>query len=447
MDRARRAGWTVLIVVAMVVSARGWRRRAGDRRGAVLAAVHARGLGGTDGRCVRVGRVRRARQPGRGDGRPPGLEVVYATSTGSTVTRKATWTAPTILDPGRRILIANAAGAYGALADATYSGGFAATGGAVALRAVGGAAIDAVGWGDATNGVRRGQRGPGAGGRIQPRASPGRIRAGNGTDSNDNVVRLVRAGDAIAAGPRVAAGTGSGRRHQRRLPAARRRRPPLPPTPTPAAADRDADRRRLRHSIHPGHRPLSRPDPTPPTPAPHTTPRPTAPPHADAYPHRASSRRERPDDARRRTVTIEGVLTTALGALESGHGGFVQDVSGGIALYLDDAVRELAGGSTITVEGSLSNRYSQRTLRVSEESGRVPEPTSRCDCFSRPEPRAEAYRRPRGCRPPAPRRLRPTSWRMGSAITIDDGSGRSGTVIGPDALGGPGRSRPGCWRQ
>ena len=39
-----------------------------------------------------------------------GLEIVYATSTGSTVTRKATWTASTILDPGRRILIANAAG-------------------------------------------------------------------------------------------------------------------------------------------------------------------------------------------------------------------------------------------------------------------------------------------------------------------------------------------------
>ena len=43
--------------------------------------------------------------------------------------------------------------------------------------------------------------------------------------------------------------------------------------------------------------------------------------------------------------TIEGVLTTALGALESGHGGFIQDASGGIALYLDDAVAgELAGG-------------------------------------------------------------------------------------------------------
>ena len=71
-----------------------------------------------------------------------------------------------------------------------------------------------------------------------------------------------------------------------------------------------------------------------------------------------------PDGA---TVTIEGVLTTALGALESGHGGFVQDATGGIALYLDGAVAgSWPAGSTITVEGSLSSRYSQRTLRISE---------------------------------------------------------------------------------
>ena len=33
-----------------------------------------------------------------------GLEVVYATSSGSTVTRKATWAASTLLQPGRRVL-------------------------------------------------------------------------------------------------------------------------------------------------------------------------------------------------------------------------------------------------------------------------------------------------------------------------------------------------------
>ena len=54
------------------------------------------------------------------------------------------------------MLIANAAGVYAALADTTFSGGFAATGGAVALRVVGGSVIDALGWGDATNGFVEG---------------------------------------------------------------------------------------------------------------------------------------------------------------------------------------------------------------------------------------------------------------------------------------------------
>src|SRR4029078_7606578 len=41
-----------------------------------------------------------------------GLEVVYATSTGSTVTRKASWTSATILEPGRHVLIGIAARSF-----------------------------------------------------------------------------------------------------------------------------------------------------------------------------------------------------------------------------------------------------------------------------------------------------------------------------------------------
>ena len=48
-----------------------------------------------------------------------GLEVVYATSSGSTVTRKATWGISTIVEPGRRILIVNGAGSVVAMGDAT----------------------------------------------------------------------------------------------------------------------------------------------------------------------------------------------------------------------------------------------------------------------------------------------------------------------------------------
>src|SRR5689334_6054737 len=114
-----------------------------------------------------------------------GLEVVYATSSGSTVTRKATWSVSTILTPGRRILLANSVGSYDAIGDATYTGGFAATGGAIALRVVGGSVIDAVGWGDATNAFVEGTPigAPPASSSIERR--PGGA-AGNTTDTNDN---------------------------------------------------------------------------------------------------------------------------------------------------------------------------------------------------------------------------------------------------------------------
>ena len=48
-------------------------------------------------------------------------------------------------------------------------------------------------------------------------------------------------------------------------------------------------------------------------------------------------------------ATISGVLTTDLGALESGRGGFVQDATGGIAIYLDSAATgDHVAGTTVT---------------------------------------------------------------------------------------------------
>ncbi|MGH2477815.1 MAG: lamin tail domain-containing protein, partial [Candidatus Limnocylindrales bacterium] len=49
-----------------------------------------------------------------------GLEVVYATSSGSTVTRKATWADSLILTAGRRVLVVNGAGALVGLGDLAY---------------------------------------------------------------------------------------------------------------------------------------------------------------------------------------------------------------------------------------------------------------------------------------------------------------------------------------
>src|SRR5215213_7707821 len=114
-----------------------------------------------------------------------GLELVYATSTGSTVTRKASWSSPLLLGSGRHLLIANSGGTYASIADATYSGGFAATGGAIVLRVVGGAPLDAVGWGDASNTFVEGTAAaaPAAGASVERK--PGGI-GGNTIDTNAN---------------------------------------------------------------------------------------------------------------------------------------------------------------------------------------------------------------------------------------------------------------------
>src|SRR6476660_8546120 len=183
MDRARRAGFTALIIVVIVAAAGGF-AGPGARAAAVgwppstlvISEIQTGGASASD-EFVEIA------NQGSAIVDLAGLEVVYVTSSGSTVTRKATWTAATLLDPGRRILIANAAGVHGAVADLTYTGGFAATGGAVALRVVGGAPIDAIGWGDATNGFVEGApaAAPPAGSSLE-RAPGGAL--GNGIDTN-----------------------------------------------------------------------------------------------------------------------------------------------------------------------------------------------------------------------------------------------------------------------
>ena len=119
-----------------------------------------------------------------------GVELVYIASAGTTATRKAAWTDPRPLAPGRHLLVANSSGAFAGAADTTYSGGIAATGGAVALRAIGGAVIDAVGWGDATNAFVEGSpaAAPAAGASIERR--PGGA-GGNASDTNDNAADWV----------------------------------------------------------------------------------------------------------------------------------------------------------------------------------------------------------------------------------------------------------------
>ena len=121
-----------------------------------------------------------------------GLELVYVSASGATVTRRVGLDvgAP-LLGPGAHLLVANEAGAFAAIADAVYAGGMAATGGSVALRIQGATtAVDAVGWGDATSAWLEGHpaSAPPSGSSIE--RLPGGA-AGSTTDTDDNAADFV----------------------------------------------------------------------------------------------------------------------------------------------------------------------------------------------------------------------------------------------------------------
>ena len=64
-------------------------------------------------------------------------------------------------------------------------------------------------------------------------------------------------------------------------------------------------------------------------------------------------------------VTVEGVLTTALGALEAGRSAFVQDSTAGIGIYLDAPTSHgYPRGLLVRITGELGTRYGQRVLRL-----------------------------------------------------------------------------------
>src|SRR3954451_10708481 len=225
MARARRAGSTALIVVILAAVAAGW-GGAGVLAGPVswppstlvVSEVQTGGASASDEFVEIANKASAAADL-------LGLEIVYATSSGSTVTGKATGSTSLVLDAGKRLLAANSSGVFGAAADATYSGGFAATGGAIALRIVGGSVIDAVGWGGATNGFVEGTAAtaPPAGSSLE--RAPGGL-LGNGSDTNENsidwFVQSAPSPQGLGASAVPAPGPSS--------------MPTAPPTPSPTAA-------------------------------------------------------------------------------------------------------------------------------------------------------------------------------------------------------------------
>ncbi len=346
-----------------------------------------------------------------------GLEVAYATSSGATVTRKASWATSLVLEPGRHLLIANSLGAYAAVADAMYSGGLAAAGGAVVLRVIGGSPVDAVAWGDATNafveGIAAGA--PPAGSSIERRpGGPG----GNVSDTNDNAADFALNPAPVPqnlASPAV---------------------PGPAPSPTPSAPATPSPTPTPAPTLAPTPEPTPSPTPSPtaePTPAPTPTPEPTpSPTVAPTTPIAVA--RELPDGT---LVAVEGVLTTALGSLESGRTGFVQDATAGIAIYLDAPLgTPIAAGARIHVAGAIDSRYAQRTLRVAGTDVAV----LGIDAL----PAALAVPTGAAAEPVEGLRIElggvvvesPATLADGLGLLLDDGSGPVRVIIGPDALGG-----------
>lgn len=121
-----------------------------------------------------------------------GLELVYVTASGATISLRAAWDLGAAdVPPGGHVLVANEAGIYASIADVTYVAGMAATGGSVALRIQGAAtAIDAVGWGTADSTWMEGSPlgAPASGGSAE--RLPGRA-AGSTQDTDDNATDFV----------------------------------------------------------------------------------------------------------------------------------------------------------------------------------------------------------------------------------------------------------------
>ena len=270
-----------------------------------------------------------------------GLELVYASASGLTVSRRAAWElgAPEI-PSGGHLLVAHELGIYAPIADATYASGMAATGGSVALRIVGaGSAIDAVGWGSAASLWLEGgvPPAPPAGSSLE-RLPGGALGSTQDTDDNaaDFVVRSIP-GPENSASPPVPDPSSTGT--------------PMP-SATPAASPTDA--------VTPS------PEPTPsPTPSaslsaslsPSPSSQPTVAPTPGEEVVSIATARALPDGTE---STIEGVALT--GSDFADGGGFVADESGGLAVLVSDGT--FARGAHLRVRGAIDDRYAQRTLRA-----------------------------------------------------------------------------------
>lgn len=329
-----------------------------------------------------------------------GLEVVYATASGKTVTRKRTW-ADRLMPPGTYLLVAHEDGAHAGVADHTYGGGLSAAGGSVVVRYVDGPIVDSLSWGSAASGFVEGTPGaaPAAGASLERR--PGGD-AGHGRDSNDNAAD-TRINPAPVPQGSSPAPTPDPTQKPTPMPTPQPTPKPTPkptskPTaqPTPVATPDPTPGLTASPSPPPTASPTLTPSPMPtfaatpvptvmPTPEPTAAPTPvptvmptippTAKPTASPHPSTEPSATPSPSpalpvaDARTRpigtTVHVSGTVTVQAGRILGDRTIAVQDGSGGIVIRLpaSGGGATLERGSIVAVSGQLAGPYGNLELR------------------------------------------------------------------------------------
>lgn len=378
--------------------------------------------------------------PTLGDLALDGLELVYVTAGGSSLTRKVGWptTGAAVVPPGRHLLVSNQAGTYASIADQLYAGGLAATGGSIALRVAGASsAVDAVGWGNAAVTWREGS----AAVAPPPGASLERLpggAAGSWQDTDDNLADFhilenpapENGAAAALPQPTSSASTSATTGAATVAPSAPVPSSPSasvpgdtgPPGPTPSSSPAPTSDPSSADGSTPSTTTSVAPSPpvtASPVPSGETTPSPSATPEpvTDIADARALS-----DGSH---VRVIGVSLTD--SSFSDGGGYVADPTGGIAVI---GGSPFSRGYRLRVAGTISDRYRQRTLRaasvtpLSETPAEEPLPTSATtsELVEALEGQLVATR---GIIVSGPESLA-----GGVAYGIDDGTGQARVVVG-----------------
>lgn len=350
-----------------------------------------------------------------------GLELVYVTATGTTVTRKASWPlGAASIPPGAHVLVVNDVGAYAGIGDATYGGGVASTGGAWALRIQGAStAVDAVGWGTATAWLESHPAPAPAAGSSLERLPGGDGGSAQDTDDNaaDFALRSVPAPQNSVAAPISSAPPTSS--------------PTPSPSESPTASASPAET--PSPTLTEGPTPTLAPSPTATstpsvTPSPTATPSPPSPtPSATPSPMTIAAARAMSDGAE---VTIRGVALTDSAFADGG--GYLVDATGGVAVLM--ASGTFARGVELVVHGTVDDRYAQRTVRA--DAAGVEAVGTASDPAPRPAATAGIGESVEGVLVEVSGTIvgGQTSLSGGIAVQLDDGSGEVRVFVG-DATG------------